>query len=227
MSDLNVFADPEALANAEQGTFAVALASGSTPRRLYRLLAAPPYRRALPWSRLHWFGGDERFVPAVDARTNYRMAREALFSRAPPPPGNIHPIPTVGMSPAAAAQSYENELKAFYGAGRLDPARPLFDVALLGVGADGHTASLFPSAPALCERERWVVAVNSPDAETRMSLTYPALESSRQVAYLVSGAGKRPILGRLLDADPTLPASRLRPVGGLRIFADAAAAAAP
>lgn len=238
MSDLTVFADPEALAhgladwlldlaNAKQGIFAVALAGGSTPRGLYRLLATPDYRRAMPWSRLHWFWGDERFVPATDARSNYSMVREALFSRVSPPTGNIHPIPTEGIGPAAAAQAYESELKAFYGATCLDPARPLFDVTLLGIGTDGHTASLFPGAPALSECERWVVAVNGPDSESRISLTYPALESSLHVAYLVAGAGKRQILGRLLDADPTLPATRLRPVGERHIYADVSAAPTP
>jgi 6-phosphogluconolactonase len=128
------------------------------------------------------------------------------------------------MAAAEAALAYEGELKAYYGAPHLDPARPLFDVVLLGLGADGHTASLFPGSAALRERERWVVAADGPDAVTRISLTYPALESSGHVAFVVAGAEKRPILGRLLDEDATLPASHVHPVGVSRIFVDASAA---
>ena len=144
---------------AKEGVFAVALSGGSTPRRLYEHLAGPPYRDAFPWSRTHWFWGDERFVPHGDAQSNYRMVREALLSRAPIPAINIHPIPTEGVSPEAAAVTYERELKSFYGAKRLDAARPLFDVTLLGLGPDGHTASLFPGTAVLAERDRWVAAV--------------------------------------------------------------------
>ena len=114
--------------------FAVCLSGGSTPQRLYELLAGPPYRDKFPWSRTHWFWGDERFVPHDDALSNYRMVREALLSRAPIPAINIHPIPTEGISPEKAAAAYERELKSFYGAEHLDPARPLFDVNLLGLG---------------------------------------------------------------------------------------------
>lgn len=235
MKNLSVYADTETMAhgvadwlldlvNTTNATFAIALSGGSTPRRLYQLLAAPPYRGAMPWSRVQWFWGDERFVPADDPRNNAGMVRATLFPSWPPAAGTVHPIPTEGLRAKAAALAYENELKGFYGAGRLDPARPLFDVTLLGLGADGHTASLFPGSRALLEQARWVVAVSDPGAETRISLTYPALESSRHVAFLVAGAEKRSILGRFLAEDPTLPASRLRPVGAQRVFTDAAAA---
>ena len=157
---LEILADPADLARrvadwlleaatAKEGTFAVCLSGGSTPQRLYEYLAVPPYSDRFPWSRTHWFWGDERFVPHDDARSNYRMVREALLSRAPIPAMNIHPIPTEGFSPDAAASAYERELKSFYGAGRLDPARPLFDLTLLGLGMDGHTASLFPDTAVL------------------------------------------------------------------------------
>ncbi|MGO8917033.1 MAG: 6-phosphogluconolactonase [Stellaceae bacterium] len=212
------------LATAKAGAFAVALSGGSTPRQLYQLLAGPPYRAAFPWSRTHWFWGDERFVPRDDAQSNYRMVREALLSRAPVPAVNIHPIPTEDVGAEAAASAYERELKSFYGAARLDPARPLFDVTLLGLGPDGHTASLFPGTAVLAERERWVAAVIGAKAETRITLTYPALESSRHAAFLVAGKEKRAILERFRRGDDALPAARLHPGGTLWLFADAAAA---
>jgi 6-phosphogluconolactonase len=232
---LEILADPEALsrrvadwmldaAQATEGAFAVALSGGATPRRLYEHLAGPPYRDRFPWSRTHWFLGDERFVPQDEALSNYRMAREALLSRAPIPAANIHPVPTEGLTPAAAASAYERELKSFYGAERLDPARPLFEVTLLGLGPDGHTASLFPGTAVLAERERWVVAVVGAKSEARITLTYPALESSRRVAFLVEGREKRAILERFRGGDDSLPATRLHPTGTLWIFSDAAAA---
>jgi 6-phosphogluconolactonase len=231
---LEMLAYPEALARrvadwllematTKDGAFAIALSGGSTPRRLYQLLAGSPYCDKFPWSRTHWFWGDERFVPHDDALSNYRMVREALLSRAPVPAINIHPIPTAGVTPDAAATAYERELKSFYGAERLDPARPLFDVTLLGLGPDGHTASLFPNTAVLVERDRWVAAVVGAKAEARITLTYPALESSRNAAFLVSGEAKRAMLDRLRRGDDSLPAARLHPTGTLWIFGDAAA----
>jgi 6-phosphogluconolactonase len=232
---LEILADPEALARrvadwllavalAKKDRFAVALSGGSTPRRLYELLAAPPWRAVFPWDRTHWFWGDERFVPPDDALSNYRMAREAMLSHAPVPAANIHPVPTEGIAPAAAAAAYEAELKSFHGAASLDPARPLFDVTLLGLGPDGHTASLFPGTAVLAERERWVAAVVGAKSEARITLTYPALDSSRDAAFLVAGSEKREMLERLRRGDESLPAARLRPVGRLWLFADVAAA---
>lgn len=234
---LEILADPEALARraadwllaaatAKDGIFAVALSGGSTPRQLYRHLAELPYRDEFPWSRTHWFWGDERFVPHDNSQSNYRMVREALLSRAPIPTANVHPMPTEGINPTAAATAYERELKSFYGAERLDPARPLFDVTLLGLGPDGHTASLFPGTPVLKERDRWVAAVVDTKSETRITLTYPALESSGQVAFLVSGDAKRKILTRLRCGDKDLPAARLHPKGTLHLFSDTAAVGA-
>jgi 6-phosphogluconolactonase len=232
---LEILADPQALsrrvadwmrelATAKDGVFAVALSGGSTPRLLYEHLAAPSCRDTFPWSRTHWFWGDERFVPHDDALSNYRMVQEALLSRAPIPAANIHPIPTEGVSPEAAASAYERELKSFYGAARLDPARPLFDVTLLGLGPDGHTASLFPGTAVLAERDRWVAAVIGAKSEARITLTYPALESSRYTAFLIVGEEKRVMFDRFRRGDDSLPAARLRPIGALWIFDDAAAA---
>ena len=208
------------LATAKSGIFAIALSGGSTPQGLYRRLAGPPYIDSFPWSRTHWFWGDERFVPHDDPLSNYRMVREALLSLAPVPAINIHSIPTEGLSPEAAASAYANELKSFYGAERLDPARPLFDVNLLGLGADGHTASLFSGTAALNEHNQWVTAVIGVKAEARITLTYPTLESSRHTAFLVAGRDKRAILERLRGDEERLPAARLRPTGSLCIFGD-------
>jgi len=214
-----------AAVSAAHGAFAISLAGGTTPRRLYELLAQAPYRERVPWARAHWFWGDERFVGKDDARSNYRMVREALLSHVPIPAANIHPIPTEG-SPAEAALAYEQKLRSFYGAATLDPKRPLFEVTLLGLGEDGHTASLFPRSSALTERNRWVVAVASKELEPRITLTYPALENSRHVAFLVSGREKLEVFKRIRREDRNLPASWLKPVGELRWFADAAAAGA-
>ena len=232
---LEVFANPEAMAKhvadwllalalAKNDTFAVCLSGGNTPRRLYETLAEAPYREGFPWPHTHWFWGDERFVPHDDSRSNYRMVRQALLSRTPVPAENIHAIPTEGLEPDAAAATYEGTLKSFYGAERFDPARPLFDVNLLGLGPDGHTASLFPGNSALRERDMWVSAVTGAKQEARITLTYPALESCRHAAFLVTGNEKRKILERLRHDDQSLPAAHLRPTGALFVFADQAAA---
>jgi 6-phosphogluconolactonase len=212
-----------AIATARAGVFTVALSGGGTPRKLYELLSGPPYHDAFPWHRTHVFWGDERFVPHTDEASNYRMVREAMLSRVPIPAANIHPVPTQGLTPDAAASDYERELKSCYGAERLDRARALFDVVLLGLGPDGHTASLFPGTAVLEERERWVAAVVGPKP-TRITLTYPALESSRHVAFLVAGQEKREIFSRFQRGEHTLPAARVRPIGTLQVFADTAAA---
>lgn len=207
------------------GTFAVALSGGSTPRRLYQLLAEPPRRDRFPWERTHWFWGDERFVPPDDPASNCRMVHEAMLSRVPVPAANIHAMPTMDRDAAAAAAEYERTLKRFHGAETLAPGRPLFDVVLLGLGTDGHTASLFPGTAVLQERHRWAREVTDAAVGTRLTLTYPALESSRAVAFLVAGADKRPMLERVLAGDAALPAARVRPHGALRFFADRAAGA--
>jgi 6-phosphogluconolactonase len=232
---LEILADSEALARraadwlvtaaaGSKGQFRVAMSGGSTPRRLYELLSGPPYREVFPWARTHWFWGDERFVPHDSPESNYRMVREAMLAHAPVPAGNIHPIPTEGMTPQQAALSYERELKTFYGAATLSPDRPLFAVTFLGLGPEGHIASLFPGTAILSERSCWVGAVIGAKPEPRITLTYPTLESSRTIAFLVTGAAKRPVMERLLEGDPDLPATHLHPRGTLHIFVDRAAA---
>ena len=232
-----VLADPAALADrvarwlldlatAKAGVFNLCLSGGSTPKDLYHRLTEAPYRDAFPWERTRLLWGDERFVPPDDPLSNYGMVREALLRRAPIPPGNVYAVPTQDMGPQQAAAAYEHTLQALYGADRLDPVRPLFDANLLGLGADGHTASLFPGTPVLAERDHWVAAVLGAKAEPRITLTYPVLESSRHAAFLVAGPEKRAILTRLRSGDDSLPAARLRPTGEVWIFSDAAAEAA-
>lgn len=209
---------------AKQGTFAISLSGGSTPRLLYARLAKPPYLEKFPWPLVHWFWGDERFVPHDDARSNYRMVKEALLSQAPVPSGNIHAIPTENIGPHEAAADYERSLKSFYGADLLDPSRPLFDVTLLGLGSDGHTASLFPGSSVLQEKDKWVAPVFGEMPEPRITLTFPVLDSSRNAAFLIAGKDKRLILERLRGADDSLPAANIHPIGTLHIFCDADAA---
>jgi 6-phosphogluconolactonase len=204
------------------GPFSLCLSGGSTPKALYRLLAGPPYRDRFPWYRTHLFWGDERFVPPDDELSNYRMVREALLDNVPIPPGNIHAVPTQGSNPQAAAAAYQRDLRGFYGADRLESERPLFDATLLGLGPDGHTASLFPDTEVLDDRRHWVAAVIGAKAEARITLTYPALESSRHAAFLVAGADKAAILRRLMEGDQSLPAARLQPTGSLWVFRDVA-----
>ena len=207
---------------ATQGRFAWCLSGGSTPKTTYGLLATAPFRDRFPWDRTHIFFGDERFVPHDHPDSNYRMAREAMIAHVPLPDAQVHPWQTDG-DPDHAALHYADTLKRFYGADTLDPAKPLFDVNFLGLGEDGHTASLFPGVAALQERTAWTAAVIGAKPEPRLTLTYPVLESSRVVAFLAAGDGKRAILDRALAGDPALPAARVHPAGELRWFTDKAA----
>ena len=205
------------------GPFRVSLSGGSTPKTLYGLLASDEFRSRFPWQRVSWYWGDERFVPYDHPESNFRMTREAMLAKAPVPPGNIHPIPTDG-SPDDAARRYELTLRQAYGGASLDPHRPLFDVTLLGLGPDGHTASLLPGEPVLSERKRWVAAVAHGRPEIRITMTYPALESSRRVAFLVAGQEKAAIFSAIRKGDSRVPAAQIRPVGELFWFVDRAAA---
>jgi 6-phosphogluconolactonase len=228
-------ADPAALAkaaadrimariDANPGRAAICLTGGSSPRQLYQLLASDAYRGRIPWDHIHWFIGDERFVPATDPLNNMAMARR-IFLDACAPADNIHRIPTDLADPDQSARQYESELKAYYGAGVLNPARPLFDLVLLGVGPDGHTASLFPEYPAIEETERWVVGVPQAHVEPfvpRVTLTLPALGSCREMLFEVAGAEKRAILTRVLEGE-NLPAGRTCSLGQTLWLVDKAA----
>ena len=196
---------------------AVCLTGGSSPLGLYRLLAQDPWRGEVPWERVHWFMGDDRFVPERDPLSNMGAAKRVFLDKTPVPRENIHPIATGAADPAAAARLYEDELKQFYGGERFDTGRPLFDLVLMGLGPDGHTASLFPHSPALEERERWVVGVPKAGMEPfvpRVTLTFPALGSTREMLFLVDSADKAPILRRVL-AGEDLPAHRAYAQGDL------------
>ena len=203
------------------GRIAICLTGGSGPKRLYALLAHEPCRSQIPWDRVHWFIGDERYVPSGDPLHNMDMARQ-IFLNQYAPCANIHPIPTDGAGPDDDARRYEYELKSFYGAETLDPATPLFDLVLMGVGPDGHTASLFPLSPALNERERWVVGVAAAPVAPhvpRITLTFPALSSCREMLFQVAGPDKRAILTRVL-AGENLPANRAQSIGETVLLAD-------
>jgi len=228
-------ADPAALAtaaaerlvariDATPNRAAICLTGGSSPKQLYRLLATDSYRSRIPWDRIHWFIGDERFVAPNDPRNNMAMARETFLDRCAPA-ANIHPIPTDTADPDESARRYASELQSFYGADQLDFARPLFDVVLMGVGPDGHTASLFPGYPAIEETRRWVVGVPKAHVEPfvpRVTLTLPALGSCREMLFEIAGSEKRAILARVLE-DENLPANRARSAGETVWLVDKAA----
>ena len=200
----------------------ISLSGGSTPKEMYALLASDEFRGRLPWERMEFFWGDERFVPYDDAASNYRMAVETMLSRAPIAAGHVHPIPVKGK-PADAAAQYEALLKRLYGADTLDPSRPLFHIMLLGLGVDGHTASLIPGQPVLEEQTRWVAAVAEGRPETRITLTYPAIESSANIAFLVAGAEKASAVQLARASDPSIPAGRVRTTANVIWFLDRAA----
>lgn len=204
-----------------RGEVAVALSGGSTPKLLYTLLATKEFAGRIPWERVHWCWGDERFVPPDDPSSNYRMTNEAMFRNVPVPADHVHPIPTVGLSPAASAAVYEQILRTIHGDG--DLARPLFHIVLLGLGTNGHFASLFPDTPSLMERDAWATDVTPAGEKTRITLTYPPLQSCDHAAFLVAGADKRDVLARVRAGQADLPASHYRPSGELHWFADDAA----
>jgi 6-phosphogluconolactonase len=236
--ELRVFKDAAALARAgavlfcEQAAaasgdhFVAGLSGGSTPRPLYEHLASPEFRKLVPWHALRLVLGDERFVPPDDKDSNLHMIRQAMAAMPELGGAEIFAVPFEGMTPASAAEAYETELKRLYGANEIATGRPFFDLCLLGMGDDGHTASLLPGQDELLdERERWVLPVTRGRPEARITLTYPVLESSRITVFLVSGKGKQEMLDRILSGDETdAPAARLKPHGRLLWFADQAAA---
>ena len=236
---VRIFDDPEAVARAaaeqfarlskesvaERGTFSVALSGGTTPRRVYELLASDELRGRVPWKAVHVFFGDERTVPPDHAESNYRMANEALLSRVNLPAENVHRIEGLGDA-AANAGAYESVMRGYFG----DAQWPRFDLIFLGMGDDGHTASLFPGTAALEESRAWVAQNWVEKFSTwRITLTAPAINNAGRVLFLVTGASKAERLNEVVkgERDPSrLPSQMIRPrEGAVEWYVDRAAAA--
>jgi 6-phosphogluconolactonase len=233
MPEIHVFPSPETLAEAASARVAAALreavaargraslvlTGGSAPGPVYRRLTREP----LDWGRVHVFWGDERCVPPDDPESNYRLARETLLDAVPIPPDQVHRM-ACEDAPGEAAHAYAETLRAFFGS---DETR--FDVTLLGMGEDGHVASLFPGSGAVEKRDEWVLATEAPPSSPvaqRLTLTLPLLNASRLVLFLVTGAKKRATLRRVLsdgEAGDLLPAALVRPEGTLAWYVDEAA----
>jgi 6-phosphogluconolactonase len=228
---------------ATRGEFAWALAGGKTPEELYRLLAGAPHAARIDWTRVHFFWSDERCVPAAHPDSNYRMARESLLDRVRPPEAHVHRMQGE-LPPLLEASRYERELAAVVPAAVVpadraqsspDSRPPRLDLILLGMGADGHTASLFPGAAAVSERQRWVTATRIEGREVaRLTFTLPLINAAAAVLFLVAGADKAPALARVMAREPqptpgapseALPAQLVRPATGeLEWLVDAQAA---
>lgn len=207
----------------ERGRFLVALSGGTTPKRAYPLLVAPPRADAVDWSRVEFFWGDERAVPADDPESNFGIAYQMLIAQLPDVrPQAIHRMPAEASDLDSAALAYEAELRLAFGARGDDP--PAFDLIWLGMGPDGHTASLFPGSTALEVMDRWVVGNWAPGPQAwRMTLTFPLLDAARQVLFVVTGPDKADALRRVRAGDDELPAARLR-AAHIEWLVDAAAA---
>jgi 6-phosphogluconolactonase len=240
---IRTFADAEAVSRAgaeefvrcageavaDRGQFTVALSGGNTPQRLYQLLAEDPFRSQVRWERVQVFWGDERSVPPDHRDSNYRMAREALLTRVPIPPDHVHRMEAERPDRDAAARAYQEAIARVFGV-RPDGDPPAFDLVLLGMGPDAHTASLFPHTAALNEDTRWVVVNHVPKFATdRLTLTAPVINRAREVLFLVAGPDKAGPLREVLEGPPDpqrLPSQLVRPAEGtLFWFVDRQAAA--
>jgi 6-phosphogluconolactonase len=223
VTDVTVLADPGTVARAaadrvvstlrsaieERGAARVALSGGGTPKQVYPLLLEPARRDAVDWGRVEFFWGDERAVPPDHPESNFGVAYRSFISHLPGvQPGNVHRMPAEAQDIHAAALSHESEIRLAFGAHGSEV--PSFDLVWLGMGPDGHTASLFPGSAALDENERWVVANWAPGPEAwRMTLTYPVLDAARQVLFVVTGADKAEAFARVRAGDRELPAARV------------------
>ena len=192
------------LASTTTERFHLALSGGNTPRTLYTLLAAN-FQDKIPWDSVHLFWGDERYVPPSDAMSNYHMVRQTLLDHVRTNPSHVHPIPTNFEDPDQAAKAYETVLRTYF-----PTPWPTFSLVLLGLGNDGHTASLFPNSPVLEERKRWVIPTLSPtEPRLRITLTLPALTHAKQIYLLVAGGDKADALQKTLTEGSVTPAARL------------------
>lgn len=201
----------------ERERLAVCLTGGATPEPVYRLLASGPYRERLPWPRIHWFWTDERFVPYDDTRNNARMAIDAMLEPMNVPRENIHRMRTDVGDAHEGAKLYEAQLREHHAGARLDKPPPLFDLVLMGLGPDGHTASLYPGHATVDETKRWALGIDESGYEPyvpRVTLTFPALASTREMLFLVSGDDKRDAMRRILDNED-LPSVRAYSEGDL------------
>jgi 6-phosphogluconolactonase len=202
---------------ARTGRFAIALAGGSTPKRLYQLLADPPYREQIDWRRWEIFWNDERVVPPDHPESNYKMAWDSLLSRVPIDPARVHRMPGEAEDADLAAVAYQQQIATVLGVPAAGPPPP-FDLILLGIGEDGHTASLFPGTEALEERSRWVVANHVPQHRMyRLTMTLPILNQARHVLFLVTGASKAAVVRQILEgpSEPQrLPSQAVQPASG-------------
>jgi 6-phosphogluconolactonase len=209
----------------ERGRFVVALSGGSTPKGLFQQMTEEPYMSLIPWAKTFVFWVDERHVPLTHETSNYRMTQEFLLSKAPIPKEQVFPASNGTLTVEQAASAYEIKLGKFFGTG----AFPRFDMALMGMGDDGHTASLFPGVPQVNELERWVVGYFVDEArKERVSLTFPVLNASRLLLVLLEGQKKAERLKDVLEGGaepPRYPVQYLRPTDGKLIFAMDAAAA--
>lgn len=204
---------------AQRGRFTISLSGGSTPKSLFNLLATNA-RTVLPWERMFFFWGDERHVPPTDPDSNYRMAEETMLSKVPVPPGNVFRMAAENPDAAAVAEDYEKTLRKFFA---LEPGQvPVFDLILLGMGPDGHTASLFPGTAGLQEKSRLVIANWVEKMKTsRLTFTLPVLNATRCVTFLVSGTDKAAVLRTVLEGDvpaEQYPAKLVRPTDGKLIW---------
>ena len=239
---IEIFPDAEALAlhtadmlamaaqeaAAARGRFAVALSGGETPGPLFRMLARQQFSQKIPWRRVQLYWGDERCVPPDDPASNYAMARETFIRHVPIPADNVHRMAGED-EPQAAADAYEAELRALAARERPPSGVPVFDLVLLGLGRDGHTASLFPRSDALTVEDRFCVATQAPDGSPRLTVTAPVINAARRVWFYVSGAGKAGMVAEVLEglrAPLAVPAQGVAPVHGtLTWLLDEAAAA--
>lgn len=201
------------------GRFAVVLSGGSTPKALYERLVTDVFRDRIPWRQVHLFWGDERCVPPDHKDSNYKMAREVLIDKVAIPAENVHRI-EAEKEPAVAAQEYEQTIRSFFSAGKEEV--PAFDLIFLGMGEDGHTASLFPSSAALQEKKRWVMANYVEKLKAyRITLTAPILNQANQIVFLISGGSKAAVLKQVLEGpyEPDrLPSQLIRPSHGRLLF---------
>ena len=206
---------------ASRGRCAIALSGGHTPEKMFALWAQEKYSAKFPWERVHFFWGDDRYVKYNDPLSNFGVARALLFDDVS---ANVHPMPTEMDDPKEAALTYAAEMRTYFGT---EP--PAFDVQLLGLGGEGHTASLFPGNPALGEQESWVLPVTVPAKPPhRLTMTYPVINQARHTYFLVAGAAKKEILTAISGEPDTglsqYPAARVKPSGPLFWYLDRAAA---